>query len=347
LISREDNLAQDWWKRALGLTFAGTVLGMAVWQAARTRANPFPLAAPAGRDSNAKAVGAAGAVNQGAFDMSAWKYGPTFNAPRERRLEPGQDQIDAGRKWSAERSPGVSTQPVLRHGKCGYDFTWTEMQHAPRHGIGWRALAHCPNAKAVRACASPIRTSGKSSMHGYRRARARRADGRYGARSARGRALGHVPTAGRQSLGGGRRSIRTCGATFRRLSQHDQRQSGHHRDDRNARGPQERRRDRQSAGHQRGVRRKQRFGNFSGYKQGDPDYERAINIVHDAAIKAGKRLCGPFAWKDRPDFTCFQAETKSLPSRAASKPSLATWRKRRPSRKWGRCECAITSSRRR
>jgi 2-keto-3-deoxy-L-rhamnonate aldolase RhmA len=49
------------------------------------------------------------------------------------------------------------------------------------------------------------------------------------------------------------------------------------------------------------------LGNFSGFKQGDPDYERAINIVHDATIKAGKRLCGPLAWKDRPDFTCFQA----------------------------------------
>src|SRR5262249_39100465 len=49
------------------------------------------------------------------------------------------------------------------------------------------------------------------------------------------------------------------------------------------------------------------LGNFSGYAQGSPDYERAINIVHDAAIKAGVRLCGPFAWRDRPDFTCFQA----------------------------------------
>jgi hypothetical protein len=54
------------------------------------------------------------------------------------------------------------------------------------------------------------------------------------------------------------------------------------------------------------------LGNFSGYKQGDPDYERAINIVHDAAIKAGKKLCGPFAWKDRPDFTCFQAQSESV-----------------------------------
>src|SRR5258705_4894308 len=49
------------------------------------------------------------------------------------------------------------------------------------------------------------------------------------------------------------------------------------------------------------------LGNCSGYRMGDPDYERLINIVHDATIKAGKKLCGTFAWKDRPDFTCFQA----------------------------------------
>jgi len=53
------------------------------------------------------------------------------------------------------------------------------------------------------------------------------------------------------------------------------------------------------------------LGNFSGFRQGTPDYERAINIVHDAAIKAGKRLCGPFAWRDRPDFTCFQAGSET------------------------------------
>src|SRR5260370_12221511 len=32
------------------------------------------------------------------------------------------------------------------------------------------------------------------------------------------------------------------------------------------------------------------LGNFSGYKQGSPDYERLINIVHDAALAAAKRL---------------------------------------------------------
>ena len=53
------------------------------------------------------------------------------------------------------------------------------------------------------------------------------------------------------------------------------------------------------------------LGNFSGYKQGDPDYERLINVVHDAALAARKRLCGPLAWRDRPDFTCFQAGSET------------------------------------
>ena len=53
---------------------------------------------------------------------------------------------------------------------------------------------------------------------------------------------------------------------------------------------------------------------FSGYRQGTPDYERAINFVHDATVKAGVRLCGPFAWRDRPDFSCFQngSETAAI-----------------------------------
>src|SRR5215471_18500775 len=44
-------------------------------------ATSFPLAAAAGKDSNARNVAPAGAVNQGPFDPSSWKYGPAFNAP--------------------------------------------------------------------------------------------------------------------------------------------------------------------------------------------------------------------------------------------------------------------------
>jgi 2-keto-3-deoxy-L-rhamnonate aldolase RhmA len=53
------------------------------------------------------------------------------------------------------------------------------------------------------------------------------------------------------------------------------------------------------------------LANFSGFRQGQPDYERVINIVHDAALAAGVRLCGPLAWRDRPDFTCFQAGSET------------------------------------
>ena len=62
------------------------------------------------------------------------------------------------------------------------------------------------------------------------------------------------------------------------------------------------------------------LGNFSGYAQGSPDYERLINAVHDAAIGAGKKLCGPFNWRDRPDFTCFQngSETAAISRGAAA-----------------------------
>ena len=49
------------------------------------------------------------------------------------------------------------------------------------------------------------------------------------------------------------------------------------------------------------------IANRSGYRPGSPDYERLINIVHDAAISEHKRLCGPIDWLNRPDFTCFQA----------------------------------------
>ena len=41
----------------------------------------FPLAAKAGVDSNARMVAPPGAVNQGPFDPSTWKYGTAFDPP--------------------------------------------------------------------------------------------------------------------------------------------------------------------------------------------------------------------------------------------------------------------------
>src|ERR1043165_9648329 len=46
----------------------------------------FPLAAPAGKDSNARMTAPAGAVNQGAFDPATWKYGGAFNPPADAKV---------------------------------------------------------------------------------------------------------------------------------------------------------------------------------------------------------------------------------------------------------------------
>jgi 2-keto-3-deoxy-L-rhamnonate aldolase RhmA len=48
------------------------------------------------------------------------------------------------------------------------------------------------------------------------------------------------------------------------------------------------------------------LSSFSGLKQGDPKYEALVTRIHDATLKAGKKLAGPLAWKDRPGYSFFQ-----------------------------------------
>jgi 2-keto-3-deoxy-L-rhamnonate aldolase RhmA len=49
------------------------------------------------------------------------------------------------------------------------------------------------------------------------------------------------------------------------------------------------------------------LGSFSGLRQGQPDYEALVTTIHDATIGAGRKLGGPLAWRDRKDYTFFQA----------------------------------------
>ena len=52
------------------------------------------------------------------------------------------------------------------------------------------------------------------------------------------------------------------------------------------------------------------LSNFSGFGEGDPEYEALITEVATAAKEAGIHACAPLRWADRPDFTCFQAGTE-------------------------------------
>ena len=112
----------------------------------------FPLAAPAGKDSNARAVAPAGAVNQGAFSPATWKYGPAFNPPTGSQVwNPAKLKMMQGGKVTGG-TVFSATDPATycAMANAGYDFIWTEMQHNDRD---WGAVARmwrtCPNASAV------------------------------------------------------------------------------------------------------------------------------------------------------------------------------------------------------
>jgi 2-keto-3-deoxy-L-rhamnonate aldolase RhmA len=49
------------------------------------------------------------------------------------------------------------------------------------------------------------------------------------------------------------------------------------------------------------------LGNFSGHKQGEPEYEALVTRIHDVTLKAHIKLGGPQNWKNRPGYTFFQA----------------------------------------
>jgi 2-keto-3-deoxy-L-rhamnonate aldolase RhmA len=53
------------------------------------------------------------------------------------------------------------------------------------------------------------------------------------------------------------------------------------------------------------------LGSFSGYRQGDPRYEALVTKVHDITLKAGLKLGGPQAWRNRAGFTFFQGATET------------------------------------
>lgn len=64
------------------------------------------------------------------------------------------------------------------------------------------------------------------------------------------------------------------------------------------------------------------LGNFSGHKQGDPEYEALVTRIHDVVLKAGIKLGGPQMWKDRPGFTFFQAPGETELIQAGARVNL-------------------------
>ncbi len=276
----------------------------------------FPLAAPAGKDSGAITNALPGGVNQGKISEANWKYGPAYDVPGGAKIwNPVKLKMMRGEKVTGGTvfaSDDPSTYCAMAN--AGYDFIWTEMQHDSRD---WENVAKmwrtCPHAKAVPGVRVAY-TDEREIQHAM--------DAgalvivvptvRTVKEGTEARNWTYFPPLGHRSQGGGpafdpdfwgsvpggyRNTINDNVVLIEMIE--------------TVGGVQEAREIASIKGVDAIFAASGDLGNFSGYKQGEPDYERLINAVHDAALAAGKRLCGPFAWRDRPDFTCFQAGSET------------------------------------
>jgi 2-keto-3-deoxy-L-rhamnonate aldolase RhmA len=279
-------------------------------------ATQFPLAAPAGKDSNAKMQAPAGAENQGAFNPATWKYGPAFTPPAGAKIwNPVKlKMMQGGKVTGGTLFSATDPATYCAMANAGYDFIWTEMQH-DQHD--WQAVARmwrtCPYAKAVpgvRVAYTDEREIQHALDAGALVIVIPTVDTAAEARDAVN--WTYFPPRGRRSAGGGQafESAMWGGVPggYRNTINDNivlilmiETLEGLANADEIAKVP----------GVTAVFAASGDLGNFSGYRQGTPDYERVINIVHDAAIKAGVRLCGPLSWRDRPDFTCFQAGSET------------------------------------
>jgi 2-keto-3-deoxy-L-rhamnonate aldolase RhmA len=276
----------------------------------------FPLAAPAGKDSGAMKTELPGAANTGAFDAAKWKYGPNFNAPADAKIwNPVKlKMMQGGKVTGGTVFSATDPETYCAMANAGYDFIWTEMQHNTRE---WEQVARmwraCPHAKAVpgvRVAYADEREIQHATDAGALVIVVPTVDTVEEAKAARD--WTYFPPLGKRSQGGGqafeaamwggvpggyRATINDNIVLIVMIETLEGIKNAYEI----AKVP----------GITAVFAASGDLGNFSGYAQGTPDYERLINVVHDAAIEAGKRLCGPLAWRDRADFTCFQAGSET------------------------------------
>jgi len=301
---------------AAGLSIgATTVFGQATEDAVAS-GGQFPLAAPSGVDSHAIDRAPANAVNTGGYNDRTWKYGPATDVQGGIKIwNPAMAKLKAGGKVTGGTA-FYTTDPEVYCAMAngGYDFIWTEHQHSQRDWYTTaRMWAGCPHARAVPGVRVAY-TDEREEQHALDAGALvlviptvrSLEEGTLARNWAMFPPLGHRSNGGGQAFtnafwnnvpGGYRNTINDNLVLVEMIETLD----GLRDADKIA----------QIKGVSALFAASGDLGNFSGFRQGSPDYERAINIVHDATLKAHIRLCGPLAWRDRPDFTCFQAGSEA------------------------------------
>jgi 2-keto-3-deoxy-L-rhamnonate aldolase RhmA len=286
---------------------AGSSFSFAQDDSEAVKANTYPLAAPAGVDSHADKIAPPGSVNTGPYNDKTWIRGHAWDPPPGAKIwNPVKAKLLAGGKITSVTANGNDDPAVYcAAANSGVDFIWTEMQHS---GGTWDSVQKmwnaCPHAKAV---------------PGVRVANANEFDEQHaldlGAmvlviptvrnieEAKEAVKWAYYPPMGQRSRGSMTPALRNVPGGYRNTANDNivlilmiETMDGLRDADKIAALP----------GVDAVFAASGDLGNFSGYKAGDPDYEREINIVHDAALRAHKVLCGPYTWVNRPDFTCFQ-----------------------------------------
>jgi len=295
----------------------------------------FPLAAPPGTDSRAIDRAPNGAVNQGPFDPATWQFGSAFT-PRGGttiwnpvKLKMMQGGMVTGGTLFGSTDPAI----YCAMAEAGYDFIWTEMQHDQRNwdeaAEMWRTCPHAPAVPGVRVAAAEEREIQHALDAGALVVAVPTIDTVEEAIAARN--WTYFPPLGRRSNGGGQAFEASMWGRVPggyRATANDnivlilmiETLEGLKNAAEIAKVP----------GVTAIFAASGDLGNFTGFNRGSPDYERVINIVHDAAIGAGVRLCGPLAWRGRPDFTCFQAGTEMSAIRRGVADELGDLRNTQP-----------------
>jgi 2-keto-3-deoxy-L-rhamnonate aldolase RhmA len=64
------------------------------------------------------------------------------------------------------------------------------------------------------------------------------------------------------------------------------------------------------------------LGSFSGKRQGDPEYEALAARIRDDTLKAGRKVGGPQAWRDRQGYSFFQGAPDTSLIRTGTRSAL-------------------------
>ena len=280
----------------------------------------FPLAPAAGVDSGAVSRAPAGASNTGRFNSNTWKYGPRFDAPANSPLwNPVMIKLSSGQQVYSATVSGNATpeQYCTQAANPAYDFIWSEMQHSPGT---WSTVAAMWNACPGTATLSP--GSKSHAVPGARVSVGTEMEIQHAtdmgamivivptvdtaAEAAEASKWTYFPPIGRRSSGsnvaGSAAWWQAVPGGYRQTYNRNmvlvamiETLEGLANVDGIAK-----------AGVTGIFAASGDLGNFTGYAQGDPDYERVINIVHDSALRNKVKLFGPSAWAARPDFNGFQ-----------------------------------------